>query len=130
MRQAIENRLLSPAEYGARGARTRRDIIKAPGQFGGFTNYPTLTAGLNRNLTQILRIANATDDRRRPVYERFVQDAIRAATEAISPPTADYTNVTAWRTANRGSPGARFRPVVTLSGNTFFRTVPVERTRR
>ena len=124
MRQAIENRLLSPAEYGARGARTRRDVIKARGQFGGFSNYPDLPSGLNEHLADFLRIANASNDRRQPVYERFVRDAITAATEAMSPPTAAYTNVTGWRTADKGSPDPRFRPVVALSGNTFFSTVP------
>ncbi len=36
MRQVIENRLKSPAEYGARDARTETDIIEMGNQFAGF----------------------------------------------------------------------------------------------
>jgi hypothetical protein len=43
MRQTIENRLRSPAEYGARGAVTETDIIELGNQFAGFGAYPTLS---------------------------------------------------------------------------------------
>jgi hypothetical protein len=42
MRQTIENRLKSPAEYGARGATSETDIVDLGGQFAGFGGYPKL----------------------------------------------------------------------------------------
>ncbi len=125
MRQTIENRLKSPAEYGARGAITETDIVDLGGQFAGFGGYPTLDADMAYNLALILRLANDPRDRRRTAYARYVQDAVTAATEATVPPVADYVDVTAWRTSGAGSPGPRFRLLTTLSGNDFYATNPV-----
>ena len=55
MRQTIENRLISPAEYGARGATTETGIVELGNQFAGFGSYPTLDAGMSANLTAILQ---------------------------------------------------------------------------
>ena len=126
MRQTIENRLKSPAEYGARGATTETDIIDLGSQFAGFGGYPQLDADMAFNLTLFLRIANDLQDRRRPAYAQFVRDAITAATEPTVPPVADYADVTAWRTSGSGSPGHHFRLLATISGNDFYATTPVQ----
>lgn len=125
MRQVIENRLKSPKEYGARGAQSQTDIIEMGNQFAGFRGYPTLAGDMTYNLTLFLRIANSGNDRRQAAYAQYVRDAVTAATEAITAPTAVYANVTAWRTATTASPGARFRLLTTLSGNDFYATTPV-----
>lgn len=126
MRQTIENRLKSPAEYGARGAVNETDIVDLGGQFAGFGSYPTLDADMTYNLSLFLRIANNAKDRRRTAYAQFVQDAITAAKEAVVPPVASYADVTAWRTSGASSPGPRFRLLTTLSGNDFYATNPVQ----
>ena len=89
MRQTIENRLRSPAEYGARGATSETDIVDLGGQFAGFGGYPQLDADMAYNLTLFLRIANDLRDRRRSAYAQYVQDAVTAATEPTVPPVAD-----------------------------------------
>ena len=125
MRQTIENRLKSPSEYGARGATNETDIIELGGQFAGFGGYPMLDADMTYNLTLFLKIANDARDRRQPLYAQFIRDSITAATEPTMPPVADYADVTAWRTTTTGSPGPRFRLLITLSGNDFYATNPV-----
>lgn len=125
MRQVIENRLKSPAEYGARGAQSQTAIIEMGNQFAGFGGYPVLDGDMTYSLTLFLRIANSANDRRQATYAQYVRDAVTAATEGITPPTADYADVTAWRTATTASPGARFRFLTTLSGNDFYATNPV-----
>ena len=125
MRQTIENRLSSPAEYGAKGAASEIDIVELGGQFAGFSDYPTLDADMTYNLALFIKLANDTRDRRRSLYEQFVRDAVTAATEPIMPPVADYADVTAWRTSGSSSPGPRFKLLTTLSGNDFYATSPV-----
>lgn len=124
MRQTIENRLKSPQEYTAPGARTATDIIELGNQFAGFGGYPNLSGGMTTNLADILRIANDPRHPHQGKYARFVNDAITAATESVFPVRATHPNVTAWRTQGSGSPGKRFHMLVTLSGNTFFSTNP------
>ncbi len=125
MRQTIENRLQSPTEYGANGATTETDIVELGNQFAGFAAYPTLSAQMSATLAATLRIANDTRHPLSADYAQFVNDAITAATERIVPATARYPEVTAWRTHDSGSPGHRFKMLVTLSGNTFYSTMPV-----
>ena len=118
MRQTIENRLKSPAEYGARGATSETDIVDLGGQFAGFGGYPILDADMAYNLTLFLRLANDARDRRQAAYAQYVRDAVTAATEATVPPVADFADVTAWRTAGTDSPGPRFRLLITLAETT------------
>ncbi len=125
MRQTIENRLKSPAEYGAAGAQTETDIVELGNQFAGFGAYPTLDAGMLHNLAQIMRWANDPHWPTRTLYAQFVGDALTAASESVMPPVAMYADVTAWKTAGSASPGPRFRALTTLSGNTFYATNPV-----
>lgn len=125
MRQTIENRLRSPRLYGAGGATTATDIVDMGNQFEGFGDYPVLNARLTANLQDILRAATNPRHPQQSAYAQFVRDAITAATESVTPPTTNYPTVTAWRTYGSGSPGANFRELVTLSGNTFYSTVPV-----
>ena len=125
MRQMIENRLRSPTEYNARGATNETDIVELGNQFAGFSNYPALNAKMKANLDDILQAANNARNPQRAAYVQFVTDAVTAATDVITPPTATFPNVTAWRTHGSGSPGPRFRTLIMLSGNTFFSTLPV-----
>ena len=126
MRQTIENRLKSPAEYGARGATSETDIVDLGGQFAGFGGYPTLDADMAYNLKLFLSIANNPRDRRQLAYAQYVRDAVTAATEPTTPPVADYADATAWRTSGSSSPGPRFRLLATVSGNDFYATNPVQ----
>ena len=124
MRQTIENRLRAPAQYGAAGATTETEIIAVGNQFAGFGAYPTLDADLASLLQTILEIAANKADPRQARFAQFVADAVTAATETTAP-GALYADATAWRTQGRGSPGGRFRLLVTLQGNEFYATNPV-----
>ncbi|SIR44086.1 MULTISPECIES: hypothetical protein [Acidiphilium] len=125
MRQTIENRLKSPGQYMARGATTEIEIIELGNQFAGFGTYPTLDPGMTLRLRDILTIANNPKHPMHAAFAQFVNDAITAATESTTPSVAKYPNVTAWRTKNSGSPGPSFHMLITLSGNTFYSTIPV-----
>lgn len=122
MRQVIANRLKEPALYSARGARSEIDIIKAGNQYAGFGSYPALYGRLSINLKTILQYASDPNWPTQAKYARFVNDAIQAATESISPPLAASAVVTAWRTEGSSSPGSNFVKVGTFSGNTFYST--------
>lgn len=95
MRQAIENRLKHPAIYKARGAQNEIDILKAPGQFAGFANYPELPKNEQTNITEDLAVANAPQNPLHIVYMQHVEDAITAATESIVHPVAGFPDATA-----------------------------------
>lgn len=123
-RQIIENRLRRPAEYGAPGAATETEIVAVGTQFAGFGSYPTLDADLTGLLNLILAKAHDQKEPRQAEYSQFVLDAMTAATEAI-PSGARYADATAWRTHDHGSPGGRFRLLVSLQGNDFYATNPV-----
>ena len=125
MRQTIENRLKSPSEYGARGAKTATDIVELGNQFAGFGRYPVLSGAMRRNLDDILAIANSPRHPQQTQFVQFVRDAIAAATEPVQPVRAAYANVTAWRTKGSSAPGPRFRKLETVSGNDFYSTDPV-----
>ncbi|QYE35858.1 hypothetical protein KZX46_07885 [Polymorphobacter sp. PAMC 29334] len=125
MRQTIENRLKSPREYGARGATTPTDIVELGNQFAGFSAYPILDARMGANLQDILRFANDSHHPLQKAYRQFIADSVTAATEDVVSLKAIFPNVTAWRTHGSSSPGPRFRELTTLSGNTFYSTLPV-----
>ena len=125
MRQTIENRLKSPGEYGAKGAKTETDIVELGNQFAGFGSYPEFDASMSANLAGILAIANNPRHPQKADYAQFVKDAVTAATETVVPPTAKFADVTAWRTADHGPPGGRFSSLETIGGNTFYATRPV-----
>lgn len=122
MRRVIENRLKNPQTFGARGAVTETDIIKARNQFAGFSQYPTLPASLAHNLKQIVAYANDPKWPTRDLYAGFVADAVLAATENYMIVSVPFPDVTAWRTSGKGAPGGNFTLVTTQSGNTFYRT--------
>lgn len=119
MRRVIENRLLSPARYGAPGATTDRDIVKLGNQFAGFRDYPILSAGLSAKLHSLLTLRAHGDER----VTQFIDDAVTVATEVGVIPA--YLQVTAWRTQNSSSPGSNFHFVASLQGNDFYETSPV-----
>ena len=124
MRQVFENRLLAPGAYEARGATNETGIIKAPGQFLGFGNYPTIDPGKAKDINDALHIANDAHDPRHAVYAQHIQNAITAATESIARPVAGYPNATAWVTQNTKSPGPGFYVLGSVGNNTFYGTLP------
>lgn len=121
MRLVLENRLAnSPAQFGAAGATSLLDIIRANNQFQGFSGYPNLSSDFNKKLSEMVTIAN---DDSHPYQERFIgfiNNAVGAATspKAIADPSP--TGLYGWRTTGSGSPGARFVEYAKVGGNTFY----------
>jgi hypothetical protein len=109
----------NPAQFMAKGATTIIDIIKAPGQFAGFANYPNYSGGIAANLQRILDIANNDSDRRQGDFRDFVNAAIGVAGDPTIPDTSPGT-VAAWRTQGASSPGSRFTKFRTVGGNDFY----------
>ena len=122
MRQVIENRLKLGHRYGAPvGAKTEIDVISVGSQFEGFGHYPKLRAGITKNISESLHIANTPSDRRSPEYQTFISHAILAATEAAPPASAAIPpNVVAWKTQDSKSPGPNYVFAGTAQGNTFY----------
>ena len=82
-------------------------IIKAHGQFAGFSGYPHYDKDVAERLQETLDIANNDSDRRQATFRKFVQNAIDvAAAPAIKDPSP--TGLYAFRTIGHGSPGANF----------------------
>ncbi len=121
MRQAVENRLSEPNLWGARGATDEIGVITVRSQFGQFASYPNLPISFMAQVDLIVSLANSPGDSRAAANARHVGDAITAATEITPPVGIAGLGVVAWRTAGHGSPGTRFRAVMTLQGNTFSR---------
>ncbi|MEW6644230.1 MAG: hypothetical protein AB1586_27240 [Pseudomonadota bacterium] len=109
-----------PERFGARGATTLRDIIKARGQFAGFETYPNYDAQIVGRLQSMLKIANNPSDRRSSDFTDFIQAAIDRANapNAIVDPSPGL--LCAWRTAGASSPGSSFTLHVTVAGNDFY----------
>ncbi len=110
----------NPGQFMAKHAKTIIDIIKAPGQFAGFQNYPNISSGITTNLQAMINIANKPSDPRSSDFEDFIQAAIDVATQpTISDPSGGIA--VAWRTAGASSPGSNFVKFKTIGGNDFYR---------
>ncbi len=83
MRVVVENRLNNPSNvWASAGAKTLADVIKAPGQFEGFSHYPALPANITKNINEAVEIANNGDDPRRARYKMFVDAALSRSRHA------------------------------------------------
>jgi len=122
----LNNRLNNnPGQFMAPGATTLIDIIKAPGQFAGFGNYPNYDPDIIDTIQAILDIANAKKDSRAPAYQEFVQNAldVAAAAPIADPSIAAHPGsigLAAWRTENSGTPGGNYSLSDTVAGNDFY----------
>ncbi len=121
MRLVLENRLANnPRQFMTPGAKNLIDIIKAPGQIGGFEHYPAYAA--TQDNQDRLNIANDDNDRRAERVGAFIQNAINVA-NALSPvadPSPAGSFLAAWRTQRHGSPGSRYVEFASHGNNTFF----------
>jgi hypothetical protein len=126
MKIVLVDRFKRPRRFDARGARSLIDIIRAKGQFAGFSGYPHYDRAVVERLQQMLDIAADDHDPRQPVFRAFFRAAIdvaKAPAAADPAPTALY----AFRTAGSGSPGFDFKPYANRAGNTFYTLANVRR---
>jgi len=125
MRCVLQNRLAHPAPFGAPGATTITQVIKADSfgvQFAGFNTYPAIAAAIASNINQKLQIAANTSDPRQPIYLAFVKAAIAAAT-GTAPVDPCPTGLYFWRTTGSAGPGGKSVFYQSLDGNDFY-TLP------
>ena len=120
MRQVLRNRLKHPEQWGARGATDEIPLITIRSQFGQFGLYPRLPVTFMAHVEEMIASANTPGSYLHAANLAHVRDAITAATEENPPADIAALGVVSWRTAGHGSPGPRFRAVVTVQGNTFF----------
>jgi hypothetical protein len=118
MDRVLWNRRSDPAKFGARGAKSLADIIRAPGQFAGFQNYPNYDVSIVNRIQAMLNIANSTKDKRSQDFADFINAAIDGANDpSIQDPSPG--TLVAWRTKGSGSPGGNFKKHDTVLGNDF-----------
>ena len=119
MDRVLFNRLANPAPFGAKGATTVGDIIRAPGQFAGFEKYPNYDAAVVNRIQAAVNIANAAKDKRHAAYADFINAAIAVAQNpSIKDPSAG--TLAFWRTALSSGPGAGAKLYKTILGNDFY----------
>jgi hypothetical protein len=119
MDAVLWNRFGNPGPFGARGAKTLADVVRARGQFRGFESYPNYNPGIRQNIQGALNIANNSKDPRSSDFVDFVNKAIEIAKSARFSDPSPGTLV-AWRTASSGSPGKGFLFYKTVLGNSFY----------
>lgn len=125
MRRVLQNRLLHPRDFDAKGATRISQIIAAHDrsvQFKGFDTYPTLSAAVSKRLQDRLAIANNPRHPDQQQYLNFAKAAIKAATED-APADPCPTGLYFWRTHNHAGPGGKATLWQTLEGNDFY-TLP------
>jgi len=123
MRLVVQNRLsMKSGVVGSKGATSIIDVIKSPGQFKGFEQYPVIGSGQRGLIEDILNIANDGTHLKQKLFYDHVSAVIAAATEtAITDPCP--TKLLSWRTAGAYSPGGAFKLYQNLSGQDFY-TIP------
>jgi len=123
MELVVQNRLdLKSALVGSAGAQTFIDVIKAPHQFEGFSGYPTIGTKQQRNIDEIVAIAN---DGTHPKQKQFF-DHVTAAIEVSGKGTITDpcpTKLLSWRTAGASGPGGTFVLYQSFAGQDFY-TIP------
>ena len=122
MRRVVVNRLANnPAQFGASGAKTVFDIVKAPGQFAGFEHYPEVGADVQRRINEVMRIANDDGDQRQAAMAAYVRMALEVANAPIAVADPSDDGLYGWRTTGSGSPRPRFKAYNSpKSGNQFY----------
>ena len=119
MDRVLYNRLADPKPYGAAGAKTIADVVRAKGQFAGFQNYPAYDASIVNRIQAALNIANSKKDPRQAAYAAFITTAIEVSkAESIIEPSPG--KLTGWRTAGASAPGGSFKFFKTLFGNDYY----------
>ena len=95
------------------------DVIRAPGQFAGFGNYPNYSLAIVRRIQSMVDIANAKKDKRSSAFEAHVNLAMTiAASPFITEPSSGM--LAGWRVHGSGSPGGGFTFFKTVLGNDFY----------
>lgn len=118
MDAVLWNRLDDPKPFGAAGATTLADIVKAKGQFQGFENYPAYSAAVIQRIQAALDIANKDTDSRHVAFRAHVQAALDRADAPCDDPSPG--NLVGWRTAGSGTPSSKMTFYKTVLGNDFY----------
>ncbi len=116
------NRVKNFAPFGAKHG-TLLSVVTARGQFAGFEQYPNYSAGIRKNIQDMLDIANNVKDQRHASFAAHIQVALDIAnsTSTILDPTPSGAGkLVGWRTAGSGSPGAGFTLFRTVSSTDFY----------
>ncbi|MDR2872448.1 MAG: hypothetical protein LBV45_08035 [Xanthomonadaceae bacterium] len=121
MKCVIQNRLdNNPKQFGAAGAASYRDIVRAPGQFAAFEGYSAAGFMHNHLLNIMAEINNATKAAWKK-YREFYADAVEVAGAPVIANPPGFTPYF-WRTQGSGSPGGRADTANTrtIAGNVFY----------
>lgn len=119
MDRVLWNRVAHPRLFGLKSDSSLLDVVKAPGQFAGFSSYPNYDASIVQRIQDMLEIANSTKDKRSGSYRSHVEAAISISDKlSITEPSPGI--LASWRTAGASSPGSKFTLHATVLGNDFY----------
>jgi hypothetical protein len=104
----IWNRYDDPAKFGAKGATSLGDIIRAPRQFAGFEHYPNYDHSIVNRIQAMINIGNNAKDKRHQDFADFINAAINVANNSSIPDPSPGI-LASWRTAGSGSLGLGFK---------------------
>lgn len=124
IRLVVENRRRKPSSrWSSANARSMADVVRVPGQFEGFNNFPTLPAKITTRVADMLAIANDAGHRDFAKLRAHIQTAIRIGTEPVMrDPTS--TGLYWWNTEGVPRPGTGIVLYKTIMGNNFYREGP------
>jgi hypothetical protein len=119
MDKVLWNRYGSPAQFGAKGAKSLADVVRARGQFAGFEGYPDYDKSVANRIQAIINIANSPKDKRGQSYTEHVELAgAVSADPSITEPSPGM--LAGWRTAGSAAPGGKFVFWKNFFGNDFY----------
>jgi hypothetical protein len=104
---------------GSAGAKSRTDVIKSPGQFKGFSDYPDIGKKQADNIQDILNTANDGTNLHNEKFFKHVSMAMKALGEPLIKDPCP-TKLLGWRTAGASSPGGDFDLFKTFAGQDFY----------
>ncbi|MCC8381966.1 hypothetical protein, partial [Xenorhabdus sp. PB30.3] len=92
-------------------------LISGPRTIKGFSQYPNIESGIKNRINGMLVTANDGTHDNFLAYRQLIKNAINIAKSN----KVSNTEVIAWRTANRTSPGKNFIKMFSLQGQDFYK---------
>jgi hypothetical protein len=122
MRLVLMNRLNhNPKQFGAPGAQSITDIVKAKRQFQGFESYPALGPDQQTHINGVVSVANDDNHPDQCDYADFLNAAIEAATGPLpEDPLGDGGFLAGWMTTGFSPGGSYTKFGDPVMANQFF----------
>ncbi|MDE9454140.1 hypothetical protein [Xenorhabdus bovienii] len=120
MHDALLNRVESPKSHELdvpRQGNKLIGLISGPRTIEGFSQYPNIKPSIQDRINGMIASANDGTNSNFLAYRRLIKNAIDIAKSN----KVSNTEVIAWRTKGRGSPGQNFIQLFSLQGQNFYK---------